>query len=132
MYILLVADPTTVAHHRIEGNGQSELDGKTPTDILCQCTKGSRGFSSRQGNKLHLILWVRYYSSINGEGGNNQVGSILHSALALKCNDDVIQFAWERNESQAAGIRDCYGNLPLHHAIQLPSSAGDGILAEIV
>jgi ankyrin repeat protein len=80
-----------------------------------------------------MILWVRYYGGINGEGGNNQLGSILHSALALKCDEDVIRFAWEGKGSHAAGIRDCYGNLPLHHAVQLPSPAGDdGILAEIV
>jgi ankyrin repeat protein len=136
MCILLMVDPT-VAHRRIEGNngGQSYVDGVTPTDILCQSKKGSLGFSSRQGNKLYLILWVRYYGGVinAGEGGNNnQIGSILHSALALKCNEDVTQFAWERHGSHAATIRDCYGNLPLHHAVQLPSSACDGIVAEII
>jgi hypothetical protein len=78
-----------VAHHRIEENAQSYVDGKTPTDILCQSKKGSLGFSSRQANKLYLILWVRYYGGINSEGGNNQVSSIQHSALALKCDHSL-------------------------------------------
>jgi ankyrin repeat protein len=110
---LLIVDPR-VANHRIEGQ-QSFVNGLTPTDILLQ-NKTILRYSFHQRQKLSLILSARYYGTISTILSTKN-GSALHAALALKCSEDVLQFALEQYES--AGVRDCHGNLPLHYAVRM-------------
>jgi ankyrin repeat protein len=127
---LLICDPG-VANHRVQSGRQSRVNGVTPIDILCQ-SKSTKNFSTNQGKKLDLLLWASYYGTIISRNG--RVNSTLHAALALKCSEEVIHYAFERDAYFVAGVRDRYGNLPLHYAVQLPvASVSDScILVQLI
>jgi ankyrin repeat protein len=106
---LLIINPRA-AHHRT-----SESDGVTPTDILIQ-SRTNKLFSPNQWGKICYMLWARKYGTIVSRSG--QAFSTLHAALALKCPLHIIELAIERHVSDVAGVRDVFGNLPIHYAVQ--------------
>ena len=126
---LLIADPQ-IAHCRADPpNGKaSYTSGVTPMDILYQ-SRMANSFSDNQWDKLCYVLWARKYGTLVARSG--QAFSTLHAALSLRCPKDVIEIALERYGGQYAGVRDQFGNLPLHYAVKLNSS-GPPIVATLL
>lgn len=138
---LLLIDPT-LADSRVQappctyrnncsGGGSrypSFSEGVTPLDILCQ-SRVSNAFSYNQWCKVCFVLWARQYGSIANR--NEQVFSTLHAALALKCPKDVVDLTVEQYGAESAGIRDKFGNLPLHYAVRL-TPAEDSIIPKLL
>lgn len=125
---LLILNPQ-VATRRVEvPNGQtSYTSGVTCLDILSQ-GRASNTFSPNQWDKLCYILWARHYGTIVARSG--QFFSTLHTVLALHCPKPIIEIALERHGAQSAGVRDKFGNLPLHYAVRIKSSGA--ILATLL
>jgi ankyrin repeat protein len=122
---LLLVDPTlansrvqapAVDHRTNNGRYPSFSQGVTPLDILCQ-SRVSNAFSYNQWCKVCFILWARQYGTIANR--NEQVFSTLHAALALQCPKDVVDLTVDQYGAESAGMRDKFGNFPLHYAVRL-------------
>jgi hypothetical protein len=113
---LLVVDPT------IASFANSILN--EPLDIILP-GENSQRLSINQGTKFSLILRARYYNNIQLDP---QANSVLHAALALQYPSRVLEFSLQQvvmtkvNDKSIASHRDCFGNLPLHYAVQLKLS----------
>jgi ankyrin repeat protein len=116
---LLILNPQ-VATCRVQAlDGRtSYTSGVTCLEILSQ-GRASNIFSPNQWDKLCFILWARHYGTIVARSG--QAFSTLHAVLALHCPKYIIEIALERHGARSAGIRDKFGNLPLHYAVRINS-----------
>lgn len=129
--VLLTVDPQ-LANLRIDGGGQSFISGVTPTNILWDGTKFGKtttaatttttssnlSHSDPQISKLRMISVARYYGRIHQRNGG--MNSAFHASLALKCHEDIVKCFWNRDGTFLSGVRDCFGNLPLHYAVKIP------------
>jgi ankyrin repeat protein len=116
---LLILNPQ-VATRRVQApdGRMSHTSGATCLDILSQ-GRASNRFSPNQWDKLCYILWARHYGTLVARSG--QAFSTLHAALALHCQKYIIDIVLERHGAQSAGVRDKFGNLPLHYAVRIHS-----------
>jgi len=109
----------------------STRDGITPLEILHQASEASardpsRDWEINQWFKATYILWARHYGSITARSCHSF--STLHAALACsKCPLSIIQRAMKQYGEEMAGVKDVYGNLPLHYAIRSNSVTGADI-----
>lgn len=118
VYLLLRAD-ISMARSTYTTASARRRGCPSPLEILYQ-NKGSPQrngllWSTNQWNKLTYLLWATHYGTLVAR--NSQTFSTIHAALALDCPRDVIDNAIHLQGMSSCGVRDIYGNLPLHYAV---------------
>eukprot|EP00980_Cylindrotheca_fusiformis_P011435 scaffold2649_cov137-Cylindrotheca_fusiformis.AAC.10 len=100
----------------VDPSAASLTTTKDPMETLVQ--RDMTKLSVHQGQKLSLILRARYFTSIQLDPNSN---SLLHAALALQVPRKFLEYSLQQeseDQKSVAKYRDCYGNLPLHYAVQ--------------
>ena len=130
---ILKIDPrqsNRVARFTVVVSDDSFRFGTTPLNILARreasASDPSRDWEMNEWFKVSYILWARHYGSITARSCHSY--STLHAALAFRrCPGSIVQQAMKKYGEEMAGVKDAYGNLPLHYAIRSNRVTGANI-----
>jgi ankyrin repeat protein len=127
LHILLMFNPR-LARHKSKSYAFSPQD-MSALERLCETRDSIDSTSPRwnrnQWTKITYLLWASHYGTLVARNG--QTFSTLHAALARNCPADVLEVAFHLHGSDACGVRDIHGNIPLHYAMRA-TAANDKLI----